>query len=745
MKKRLLLPLFTLLASVASVPAVQQSKPADQSKEKTTVQQSPDQGRAKKDDVVRISVTLVQIDAVVTDQRGKQVTDLKPEDFELFEDNRRQQITNFSYVTAQPASGDATAPPSTRTNPIAPPGPPVAPVRLRPDQVRRTIALVVDDIGMSYESVHAVRESLKTFVDEQMQPGDLVAIIRTGAGMGALQQFTADRRMLYAAIERVRFNLMFGGSIGAFKPMASAPFAGAGGLGAAEMRSFISSSAMSREEMLTTGTLGTIGLIVGGLKDLPGRKSVVLLSDGFGLFRSGDSLTNFRVLEAVRRLIDLANRASVIVYTIDPRGLQTTGLTAADSTAFNTTADMAKTVSARGAHLFESQGGLNYLANQTGGFFVRNTNNISEGVGRVLDDQRGYYLVGYIPEQSTFKALHGKRMFHNISLKVKRAGLRVRSRTGFYGVSDEETDAATGAVTQQIVKALTSPFTSGDIHLKLTSLFGHEPTEGSFMRSIMHIDARDISFSEEPDGSRKAVVEIVAFTFGNNGEIVGREARGYNLSVRSEGFQKLLDQGFVYALNVPIKKPGGYQLRVAVRDARAERVGSASQFIDVPDVGRNRLTLSGLVVSGFDPATAKVTPAAGTGDQRAQQGANNNEGAVEAIDPASTPAMRMLKHGTFLDYGFLIYNAQLDPKTKKPQLESQLLLLKDGKQVFAGKVSPLNVGEEPDWKHIPASGRLRLGDELAPGEYVLQIIVTDKLAKEQYRWATQWMDFEIVK
>ena len=733
MKRKLLLQMFTFLACAASVLGVQQSK------EKATVPQSSDQSKAKKDDdVVRISVTLVQIDAVVTDQRGKQVTDLKPEDFELFEDNRRQQITNFSYVTAQPPEAAIT--PSTRPNPNAPPGPPLPPARLRPDQVRRTIALVVDDIGMSFESIGAVRDSLKKFVDEQMQPGDLVAIIRTGAGTGALQQFTADKRQLYAAIARVRFNLMFGGSVGAFASMTSAPFAGAGGLGAEEMKSFIASSASSREEIFTTGTLGTIGLIVRGLKDLPGRKSVVLMSDGFGLFKSGDSGANFRVLEAVRRLVDLANRASVIVYTIDPRGLQFTGLTAADSTAFKTAGEVTRAVSGRGTQLFESQGGLNYLANQTGGFLVRNTNNISEGVGRVLDDQKGYYLLGYIPEQSTFKAALGKRTFHNISLKVKRAGLRVRSRTGFYGISDEETGPATSEGTQQIVRALTSPFTSGDVHLKLTSLFGHEAKEGSFMRSIMHIDARDITFSEEQDGSRKGVIEIVAFTFGSNGEIVGREARGYNLSVRKEGFEKLLAQGFTYALNVPIKKPGGYQLRVAVRDPRAERVGSASQFIDVPDVGANRLTLSGLVVSGYDPATATLAPTAATSDRT-----NASEGAVEAIDPTNTPAVRMLKRGTFLDYGFLIYNAQLEPKTKKPQLESQLILLKDGKAVFTGKLLPLNVGEELDWKHIPASGRLRLGDDLAPGEYMLQIIVTDKLAKEKYRWAAQWMDFEIVK
>jgi hypothetical protein len=99
----------------------------------------------------------------------------------------------------------------------------------------------------------------------------------------------------------------------------------------------------------------------------------------------------------------------------------------------------------------------------------------------------------------------------------------------------------------------------------------------------------------------------------------------------------------------------------------------------------------------------------------------------------------------YLDYAFLIYNAQIDPKPNRPQLESQVLLLKDGKQIFAGNMNAIGVGEQPDLKRIPASGRLRLGTDLARGEYVLQIIITDKLAKEKYRSATQWMDFEITK
>jgi hypothetical protein len=204
-----------------------------------------------------------------------------------------------------------------------------------------------------------------------------------------------------------------------------------------------------------------------------------------------------------------------------------------------------------------------------------------------------------------------------------------------------------------------------------------------------------------------------------------------------------MQRGFLYSINVPVKKAGAYQLRVAVRDSASERVGSANQFIEVPDIGKNRLTLSGLVVSGNDPAKRKT--ASQVGEQAAQQAASEKEGGVQDFDPLAGPAVRILQRGMDLDYAFLIYNSQLDPKSKQPQLETQVLLLKDGQQIFAGRVGPLDVSKQPDLKHIPATGRLRLGSDQPPGEYVLQVIVIDKLAKEKYRSATQWMDFEVVK
>ncbi|HKQ99421.1 MAG TPA: VWA domain-containing protein, partial [Pyrinomonadaceae bacterium] len=195
MKRRSALALILVLSLLTAAFGQQPSPPAP-------VQQEPQQ--EDDNEVVRITTNLVQLDAVVTDKQGKLVTDLLPEEVEIFEDDRPQKITNFSYISTE--SGTAQPVLTTKSGPADKNAPPVPPVRLRPEQVRRTIALIVDDLNLSFVSTYYVRRALKNFVEKQMQPGDLVAIIRTAGGMGALQQFTSDKRQLQAAIERVKFS-----------------------------------------------------------------------------------------------------------------------------------------------------------------------------------------------------------------------------------------------------------------------------------------------------------------------------------------------------------------------------------------------------------------------------------------------------------------------------------------------------------------------------------------------------------
>src|SRR5262249_27307771 len=136
------------------------------------------------------------------------------------------------------------------------------------------------------------------------------------------------------------------------------------------------------------------------------------------------------------------------------------------------------------------------LAHETGGLAVINNNDLGQGVGRVMNDLRGYYLIGYRPSDTTFVTKDGKIPFHKITVKVKRSDLSVRSRRGFFGTPDQTATVATpDSRERRMIAALESPFAADAIHLRLTALFGNVP-QTSFVRTLIHIDARGLTFIE---------------------------------------------------------------------------------------------------------------------------------------------------------------------------------------------------------------------------------------------------------
>jgi hypothetical protein len=160
--------------------------------------------------------------------------------------------------------------------------------------------------------------------------------------------------------------------------------------------------------------------------------------------------------------------------------------------------------------------------------------------------------------------------------------------------------------------------------------------------------------------------------------------------------------------------------------------------------------LSGIVLRGESPSenTAAAAPSASPAANQSADGVNSAAPDQEAADrknPEASPAVRHFSHGMLMDYLFVIYNAHVDKPTNKPQLIAQVRLFRDGQPVFTGKENTLSFTGVVDPKRLIVAGGIKLGNDLAPGEYVLQVTVRDMLADEKHRTVTQWMDFEIVK
>lgn len=701
-----------------------------------TAQQAPSTGG-----VIRIDVNLVQVDAVVTDAKGKAVTDLTPDDFEVFQDGQLQKLTAFEFVAVKDraASLDGLRLTIEPRSPLLGVPPPPQRTMMKREEIRRTLALVVDDLALSFDSVVRVRDSLKKWVNNEMEKGDLVAVVRTSAGMGSLQRFTMDKEVLTAAIDQIRYQpgrvgvSSFAATTGAPPPVVD-PETGevvtdpeTGEI----VRDFIDTTIFEDEleHAYTVGSLGAIQYVVRGLRDMPGRKSLILFSESMKFtFLEGDSmvrsssLTNATSETRIRKLADEANRSSVVIHAIDPRGVINTALTAEDNTSGMSDREMARIASDRTQRLIESRDGMIILSQRTGGLFVHDNNDMTASLRQTVDDGDGYYLLGYQPELSTFEETR-RSAFHSVKVRVKRPGLTVRSRTGFFGRPDSDATVPQTRQTQ-ITSALVSPFASDDLRVRLTGLFS--PSEkGAAIEALLHVDARDLTFSDGPDGLKTAQGDIVAVTFDGDGEQVDTIARSWNVSVTQESYEKLLTAGLVYAAHLPIKKAGGYQLRVVMRDSGSERLGSAMQYIDVPDVKKNRLTLSGIVMGA-------TLPQASDGDSSVDMDRTQIEG---------LPAVRIFKSGAVISYAYKILNANLDAD-KKPLLNTQIRFFRDGQMVYASRGAPVVSGSVQDGKQLIVTGQMQL-KQISAGDYTLQLVVEDGLRHDKYRIATQAIDFQV--
>ena len=429
------------------------------------------------DDIVRISTNLVQIDAVVTDKDGNPMKNLNAADFEVLQDGKPQKIVSVIYVNTEIPDRSVSPLKTDKKAPVAPP------TRTRPDNAGRVLTFVVDD-GSCFSSrlgMEASRHALEKFVNEQMRPDDLVAIYQTRSGSSVLQQFTSDKAHLMRIVRKIRWypprGMCANDATGDFfDPARLTTFEKNRDSGPISIESASDRANRNRIENRTrdnqvAGLIGVLRYITRGLQRVSGRKTVFLLSDGIPLFGTESeqrgpanspsaTLTLGDSRGVMRDLIDSANRASVVFNTIDVRGvlMPDGGITAQDAFRGFEGPDgnihVTNRVSAtRTSAIFNSQSGMSYLAIETGGRFYHDSNDLSVPVGQALNLEKGYYLIGYQPEADTFKS----KKFNRIEIKVKRPELTVRSRSGFFGVTDDSLRPKKRTGDTELYEAIAAP------------------------------------------------------------------------------------------------------------------------------------------------------------------------------------------------------------------------------------------------------------------------------------------------
>lgn len=700
---------------------------------------------ATDDDAIKISTTLIQIDATVTDKKGRIVTNLRPEDFEVYENGKKQKLTNFSFVKLagdnnETSTVQVSVSPQTKGKVAIP----VPPAKASAAQVRRTYAIVVDDLGLSYGSMDLVKEAMRKFVNEQVQEGDLVAVLRTGSsGIGAVQSFTTDKRLLMAAVEKLSWNGQSRNGVNMFEsiqPSMKEQMSGSTNsngqeksvAGTEEDAAFLKQEKASRDANFAIGTLGALRYIIRGMDRLPGRKSMMVFSEGFQMLEIGNpSSVQTRIYDELRSIADLAGRSSVVIYTLDPRGVQFPGMMLAEDNTwgqrtgvFGSPADrLSGQLQARNDQFLESQFTLRFLADETGGVPYVGRNDVGTGMQRAIDDQSGFYLLAYEPDSESFDP--AKLRFNKLVIKVKNKDLKIRYRRGYYGMADPKPSTTQPTAQQRIAEALISPFAAEGVPLALYPIYTNDAENGNMIRALVHIDAKSLTFAPDEGGKMKTSFVLAAKTYGDNGVVVDQVANTYNFSLAEDSYRAVMTNGLIYELPVPVKRPGAYQFRVALLDTAKDAVGSASQFVEVPDFAAKQLALSNLVVDSFSAADwARVK----RGEQIASSGRS----------PLTDSTLRQFKRGTVLRYGYVVYNGAGD------DVKLQTRLIRDGKVVIETTPEPFSATGRPDPLRVENSGAVTIGSNLTAGNYVLQIVAVRTNSKGKTTSTSRWLDFTVV-
>jgi VWFA-related protein len=626
----------------------------------------------------KVEVNYVEVDAVVTDSAGRFVRGLTREDFEVREQSKPQTISVFSLVDIPVERPDTPYFAKTSIEPD---------VRTNREIDGRVFVLVLDDLHTQSLRSPRVRAAARQFVERYLGENDIAAVVTTGGSKSTAQNFTSSRRLLLKAIDAFMGQKLRSSTL---EQLAQLPSPAPG----MNRRADPLSSERAYKARASLGTLKGVAEYMEGIRGR--RKAVVFFSEGIDYDMSNPIQNQFAndVRSEMLDAIAEASRANVSFYAVDPRGLsgfedaiEIQSLPEDNSLGLHTML----------AEIRDAQDSLRSLAEETGGFAAINRNDYRETFARIIDDNSSYYVLGYYSDSRR----DGK--FRPIEVRVNRPGLEVRARKGYTPPRTRPASkppAASAKTSPELREALASPLPVSGLSLSASAAAFRGTKDKASVSVSLEVDGSRFKFSEKGDRVFDEIeVSMVAYDAGGVGRDGGHDA--VQLTLRPQTRDVVVARGVRIMRRMELS-PGIYQVRIGARETGNGSVGTVLLDIDVPDFSKDKLAMSGVVMTS---AVASSVPTARADEQ------------FKDVLPAAPTTMREFVRQDQLAAFVEIYDNEI--RTPHRVEIKTSVLADDGSVVFTTSEERRSEELGPSGGGYGHAVKVPL-KEFAPGRYVLR-------------------------
>jgi VWFA-related protein len=543
--------------------------------------QAAPQTAAKPAPVFKTSTELVTVNVVVRDRSGAVVRELTQGDFAITEDDKPQTITSFDFEELDRADAGAAPPAASEPGTILPKKPaeaahppggaalPSAPIVDM--HGRRLIVLFFDLSSMQPEELQRAVQAAHDYVDKKLSPSDVIAVASFSTSLQVAQDFTADRALLDTAIDAYG-----GASAQGFDAGTTGDSEGTPDTGTAFTPDDTEFNIFNTDRRLDA--LQTLSDALSGIEQ---KKSVIYFSSGMGQTGQDNQVE-------LRRTVDRATRANVSIYAADMRGLQTLvpGGDATQASTRGVSAFSGASTRSQVDSLAGSQDTLSTMAEDTGGRAFFDSNSFGQVFDRVVADTSAYYVLGF---SSTNPARDGR--FRRIKVRVKRTDVKLEYRSGYYAPRDFAHSTKDDRE-QQLQDQLLADLSATDLSAYVSSAYFRLADNRYYVPISVVVPGYQVPITRNSDKNH-ASIDVLGLVRDEQGRPVGRIRGTVRLAPDQAGGLARKTIQYQTGLEIP---PGRYHVKVIVRENQNGTLGSYETDLVVPNLARDAVKLSSIVV-----------------------------------------------------------------------------------------------------------------------------------------------------